>query len=68
MEPIVPGHLISFHQPRRWVHGATPESVLAFYQATAGPAAGRSGSRGRFSLDEHVVPSFTKQQFPLWGS
>lgn len=46
----------------RWVHGATPESVLAFYQATAGQAAGLSGSRGRFSLDEHVVPSFTKRK------
>jgi hypothetical protein len=46
----------------RWVHGVTPESALAFYQATAGQAAGRSGSRGRFSLDEHVVPSFTKRK------
>ena len=55
-------HLWSDTTLWRWVHGATPESVLAFYQATAGRAAGRSGSRGRFSLDEHVVPSFTKRK------
>jgi hypothetical protein len=55
-------HLWSDTTLWRWVHGATPESVLAFYQATAGQAAGRSGSRGRFSLDEHVVPSFTKRK------
>ena len=55
-------HLWSDTTLWRWVHGATPESALAFYQATAGPAAGRSGSRGRFSLDEHVVPSFTKRK------
>lgn len=46
----------------RWVHGATPESAVAFYQATAGQVAGQTGSRGRFSMDEHVVPSFTKRQ------
>ena len=45
-------HLWSDTTLGRWVHGATPESVLAFYQATAGQAAGHSGSRGRFSLDE----------------
>jgi len=55
-------HLWSDTTLWRWVHGATPESELAFYQATAGQAAGRSGSRGRFSLDEHVVPSFTKRK------
>jgi hypothetical protein len=55
-------HLWSDTTLWRWVHGATPESVLAFYQATAGQAAGRPGSRGRFSLDEHVVPSFTKRK------
>jgi hypothetical protein len=46
----------------RWVHDVTPESVLAFYQATAGQVAGQSGSRGRFSMDEHVVPSFTHRR------
>jgi hypothetical protein len=46
----------------RWVHGVTPGSAAAFYQATAGQVAGRPGSRGRFSLDEHVVPSFTKHK------
>ena len=46
----------------RWVHGVTPESALAFYQTTASQAAGHPGSRGRFSLDEHVVPSFTKRK------
>jgi len=55
-------HLWSDTTLWRWVHGATPESMLTFYQATAGQAAGRSGSRGRFSLDEHVVPSFTKRK------
>lgn len=55
-------HLWSDTTLWRWVHGATPESVAAFYQATAGQAAGRPGSRGRFSLDEHVVPSFTKRK------
>ena len=55
-------HLWSDTTLWRWVHGATPESVLAFYQATAGSAADRSGSHGRLSLDEHVVPSFTKRK------
>jgi hypothetical protein len=55
-------HLWSDTTLWRWVHGATPESVLAFYQATAGQAAGRSDSQGRFSLDEHIVPSFTKRK------
>ena len=55
-------HLWSDTTLWRWVHGATPESVLAFYQATAGAIAGRSGSQARFSLDEHVVPSFTKRK------
>ena len=55
-------HLWSDTTLWRWVHGATPESVLTFYQATAGSAAGRPGSRGRFSLDEHVVPSFTRRK------
>jgi hypothetical protein len=55
-------HLWSDTTLWRWVHGATPQSVLAFYQATAGQAAGRSGSQGRFSLDEHIVPLFTKRK------
>lgn len=46
----------------RWVHGVTPESATAFYQTTASQVAGQPGSRGRFSLDEHVVPSFTKRK------
>jgi hypothetical protein len=46
----------------RWIHGVTPQSALAFYEATAGGEAGRLGSRGRFSMDEHVVPSFTKRK------
>jgi hypothetical protein len=55
-------HLWSDTTLWRWVHGATPESVLAFYETTARQAAGHSGNRGRFSLDEHVVPSFTKRK------
>ncbi len=46
----------------RWVHQVTPESEAAFYTATASTGAGQAESRGRFSLDEHVVPSFTKRQ------
>jgi hypothetical protein len=46
----------------RWVHGVTPESVATFYQTTASQVAGHPGGRGRFSLDEHVVPSFTKRK------
>jgi hypothetical protein len=46
----------------RWVHGVTPESAAAFYQTTASQVVGRAGSRGRFSMDEHVVPSFTKRK------
>ncbi|PJH74403.1 MAG: hypothetical protein CO064_12195 [Anaerolineae bacterium CG_4_9_14_0_8_um_filter_58_9] len=44
----------------RWVHGLTSESAAEFYQTTASQVAGRPGSQGRFSLDEHVVPSFSK--------
>lgn len=55
-------HLWSDTTLWRWVHGATPESAAAFYRITASQAAGQSGSRGRFSMDEHVVPSFTKRQ------
>jgi hypothetical protein len=46
----------------RWVHGVTPESATAFYQATASQVAAQPPSRGRFSLDEHIVPSFTKRK------
>lgn len=55
-------HLWSDTTLWHWVHGAIPESVVAFYQATASQAAGRPGSRGRFSADDHVVPSFTKRK------
>ena len=46
----------------RWVHGVTPDSATAFYQATASQVTAQPPSRGRFSLDEHVVPSFTKRK------
>jgi hypothetical protein len=46
----------------RWVHGLTPKSAARFYAVTASPVAGQPGSRGRFSVDDHVVPSFTKLQ------
>jgi hypothetical protein len=46
----------------RWVHGVTPESAVAFYEATAAREASRLGSCGRFSMDEHVIPSFTKRK------
>lgn len=55
-------HLWSDTTLWRWVHGATPESAAAFYRTTAGQAAGQSGSRGRFSMDEHVVASFTQRK------
>jgi hypothetical protein len=44
----------------RWIHGVTPQSAATFYQVTAVRTASQPGSQGRFSLDEHVVPSFTK--------
>ena len=53
-------HLWSDTTLWRWVHGLTPDSAAAFYQATVGRVIGQSGSRGRFSLDDHVVPSFTQ--------
>lgn len=46
----------------RWIHGVTPQSAAAFYLDTASQVASQPGSRGRFSLDEHVVPSFTKRK------
>jgi hypothetical protein len=45
-----------------WVHGVTAGSAATFYQTTASQVAGRPSGRGRFSLDEHVVPSFTKRK------
>ncbi|MCZ7569806.1 MAG: hypothetical protein M5U01_14650 [Ardenticatenaceae bacterium] len=44
----------------RWVHGLTPASAARFYEATASPVAGQPDRAGRFSVDDHVVPSFTK--------
>jgi hypothetical protein len=44
----------------KWIHGLSVKSAAAFYQATVGRCAGQAGSPGRFSLDEHVVPSFSK--------
>jgi hypothetical protein len=55
-------HLWSDTTLWRWVHGLTPESAARFYEATASPVAGQPGSAGRFSVDDHVVPSFTKLQ------
>ena len=53
-------HLWSDTTLWRWGHGLTPESAKQFYETTASRIAGRKTSQGRFSLDEHVVPSFTK--------
>jgi hypothetical protein len=53
-------HLWSDTTLWRWVHGLTCKSAAQFYEATVSRVAGRQASRGRFSLDEHVVPSFTK--------
>lgn len=53
-------HLWSDTTLWRWVHGLTPTSAAQFYEATVSRVAGQTASRGRFSLDEHVVPSFTK--------
>jgi hypothetical protein len=44
----------------RWVHGLTPHTAAAFYQDTVSPVLKSAGSQGRFSLDDHVVPVFTK--------
>ena len=55
-------HLWSDTTLWRWVHGLTPESAARFYVATASSVAGQPGSAGRFSVDDHVVPSFTKLQ------
>lgn len=54
-------HLWSDTTVWRWVHGVTPDSATRFYQRTAAPIVGQPASQGRFSLDEHVVPSFTKR-------
>jgi hypothetical protein len=53
-------HLWSDTTLWRWVHGLIPARARAFYDATVGRVASQPGSQGRFSLDEHVVPSFTK--------
>lgn len=53
-------HLWSDTTLWRWVQGLTPQSAAQFYAATVSRVAGQTASRGRFSLDEHVVPSFTK--------
>lgn len=53
-------HLWSDTTVWRWVHGLTPPSAAAFYTATASQVAGQPESQGRFSVDEHVVPSFTQ--------
>jgi len=55
-------HLWSDTTLWRWVHGLTPESATRFYEATASPVAGQPKSAGRFSVDDHVVPSFTQLQ------
>lgn len=53
-------HLWSDTTLWRWVHGLKPDRAAAFYQDTVSPVMKSAGSRGRFSLDDHVVPSFTK--------
>jgi hypothetical protein len=53
-------HLWSDTTLWRWVHGLTPDTAAAFYQDTVSPVMKSAGSRGRFSLDDHVVPVFTK--------
>lgn len=53
-------HLWSDTTLWRWVHGLTPQSARQFYETTVSRVAGHHQSQGRFSVDEHVVPSFTK--------
>ena len=53
-------HLWSDTTLWRWVHGLTPTSARQFYDTTVSRVAGQGCSQGRFSVDEHVVPSFTK--------
>jgi len=53
-------HLWSDTTLWRWGHGLTPKSATQFYETTVSGVAGHRQSQGRFSLDEHVVPSFTK--------
>ncbi|MCZ7572830.1 MAG: hypothetical protein M5U01_30105 [Ardenticatenaceae bacterium] len=55
------GHLWSDTTLWRWVPGVTPERAALFYQRTVAPIVGHPDSQGRFSLDEHVVPSFTNR-------
>jgi hypothetical protein len=53
-------HLWSDTTLWRWVHGLKPDTAVTFYQDTVSPVMQSAGSRGRFSLDDHVVPVFTK--------
>jgi len=53
-------HLWSDTTLWRWVHGLKPDCATAFYQDTVSPVLKSAGSQGRFSLDDHVVPVFTK--------
>lgn len=53
-------HLWSDTTLWRWVHGLTPQSAARFYEQTVSRVTGQRASQGRFSVDEHVVPSFTK--------
>jgi hypothetical protein len=53
-------HLWSDTTVWRWVHGLKPDGAAAFYQDTVSPTMQSAASQGRFSLDDHVVPSFTK--------
>jgi hypothetical protein len=46
----------------RWVHGMTPLSAAGFYQATAQREIAQPDGRARYSLDDHVVPSFTQRR------
>jgi hypothetical protein len=53
-------HLWSDTTLWRWVHGLKPDRAAAFYQDTVSRVMKSPASQGRFSLDDHVVPSFTK--------
>ena len=53
-------HLWSDSTLWRWVHGLKPDGAAAFYQNTVAPVLKHARSQGRFSLDDHVVPVFTK--------
>jgi hypothetical protein len=53
-------HLWSDSTLWRWVHGLKPDTAAAFYRDTVSPVLSSTASQGRFSLDDHVVPSCTK--------